>query len=84
MFYLEFLSASKVHIDWLRKNLTRLVGVKGHITNDARRITYQLKYAKRESLMILPKLYYAKNIPCLSRKRLKINDALATIGRRFI
>ncbi|MBI5147711.1 MAG: hypothetical protein HZA37_00980 [Parcubacteria group bacterium] len=43
---------------------------------DGKKITHQLKYAKTESLKLLPRLYYDKNIICLSRKRRKIEKAL--------
>lgn len=75
MFYLEFISASKKHIDWIRSKLFKFLKIKGHITKDARKSTYQLKYAKSESLKLFSKLYYNKNIICLRRKRLKIERA---------
>ena len=83
MFYTEFMSASKKHIDWLRVTLFNILGVRGHITKDKRSITYQLKYAKKESLKILRKMYYAKDIVCLSRKYLKIQNALSIIEKRI-
>lgn len=76
MFYLEFISASKKHIDWLRKELREKLSVCGHIGKDGRGITLQLKYAKREALEIIKKMYYDKKVICLLRKRLKIEKAL--------
>jgi len=76
MFYLEFISASKKHVDWLQKELKSSLGVQGHITKDGRSITYQLKYAKREALEIIKNMYYDKRVISLSRKRLKIQRAL--------
>ena len=72
MFYTSFVSASRQHIDWLRDVITRLFGVRGHITKSKLSSIYQLKYAKRESLKLLPKLYYHSRVICLSRKRDKI------------
>ena len=77
MFYLEFTSASKKHIDWLRKELKIHTEVFGHITKDGRGSTFQLKYAKREALEIIEKMYYNQKVVCLSRKRTKIKKALA-------
>ncbi len=81
MFYTEFISASKRHILWLRSEIHRRVNIKGHITKDGRGSTYQLKYAKVESLQLLPKLYFRNNVR-LSRKYLKIKQALGIIGKR--
>lgn len=81
MFYTVFLSGSRMHIDWLQNKIRSLVGIKGHITgsNEIRKV-YQLKYAKAESLQLLPKMYYDKRVICLSRKRFKIEKA---IGIKF-
>ncbi len=81
MFYTEFLSASKKHIDWIRTQLNKFLSIKGHITHDGRYITYQLKYAKAESLKLLKKIYYNQKVICLSRKRLKIEKALGIVGK---
>ncbi|MBU6321067.1 MAG: hypothetical protein KGI78_03850 [Patescibacteria group bacterium] len=32
MYYLAFISASPTHIAWIRENLERLLGVRGHVT----------------------------------------------------
>lgn len=76
MFYTVFISASKNHIDWIRNKLFKLLKIKGHITRDSKKSVYQLKYAKEESLKLLPKMYYNNRVVCLSRKRLKIEKAL--------
>ncbi len=76
MFYLEFVSASKKHIDWLQEELNKKLRVFGHIVLSGKKNTYQLKYAKREALVIIEKMYYNPNVVCLSRKRLKIETAL--------
>lgn len=79
MFYVVFNSASKKHIDWLRGVLYRKLKVKGHITNDGRS-TFMLRYAKRESLRILRKMYHDSKAVCLKRKNLKIKRALAIVN----
>ena len=76
MFYTVFISASKKHIDWIRNKLFKLLRIKGHITRDSKKSVYQLKYAKTESLKLLPKMYYNSKVICLSRKRFKIEKAL--------
>jgi hypothetical protein len=76
MFYIEFVSASKKHIDWLREELKIRVKVFGHLSKDGKGSTYQLKYAKKEAMEIIKKMYYNPNVICLSRKRIKIEKAL--------
>jgi hypothetical protein len=72
MFYVIFVSASKNHIVWLREIIRTFLNIKGHVTKSINDSAYQLKYAKRESLILLPKLYYDNRVVCLSRKRKKI------------
>jgi hypothetical protein len=84
MFYTEFISASQDHIDWIRGEIYRRVGVKGHITTNLNNICKQLKYAKADSLKILRKMYHSRKVVSLSRKRLKINKILAMIGEKTI
>ena len=55
MFYVEFVSASKKHIDWLREELKDFIGVFGHVSKDGKGSTFQLKYAKREAVEIIKK-----------------------------
>lgn len=76
MFYMAFLSASKAHIDWLRKCLMVHPGIRGHIAKAKRDSTYQLRYAKKESLKLISYLYYDTRVLCLARKRRKIVMAL--------
>ncbi|MEK7581719.1 MAG: hypothetical protein AAB488_00060 [Patescibacteria group bacterium] len=77
MFYTEFISASRKHIDWLRGEIKKRVKINGHITSGGKDgVTYQLKYAKKESLEIIKKMYYNPKVIYLSRKRVKIVKAL--------
>lgn len=76
MYYLTFVSASKPHIDWLQKSINRLLGVQGHITKDGRHITHQLKYAKKEALLIIGAMYKDSKCVHLRRKHKKILLAL--------
>ena len=80
MFYTVFISASIAHIEWMRSTLFTLLEVKGHVTHAHMKSIYQLKYAKKESLKILKRMYYKNSVVCLSRKRLKVEKALSIIG----
>jgi LAGLIDADG DNA endonuclease family protein len=79
MFYTVFLSASKRHILWLRTTLKRLLGIRGHITTSQRNSVYQLKYAKKESRLVLGVLYKDAHCICLTRKREKVAKALKVV-----
>lgn len=83
MFYTEFMSASERHIKWLRAEIARRLYIKGHITKSRNNVVYQLKYAKGESLKLLPRLYYDSRVVCLRRKREKIERALSVVGKRL-
>lgn len=81
MFYTTFVSASREHIEWLRSMLKKKSMVIGYITFSGRSNGYyQLRYAKKESLKIIKKMYYTPSVTCLERKRLKIQRALSIIG----
>lgn len=80
MFYTVFISASKKHIDWLQREIESRLKIKGHITKSAKSVTFQLKYAKAESLELLRAMYYSNRVISLSRKREKIRKALAIVG----
>ena len=82
MFYTEFVSASRVHIDWLRSEIKERCGISGHITKCGKQSTSQLKYAKKESLVLLKRMYYSKKVTHLARKKLKINQMLAIVGEK--
>lgn len=79
MFYTEFISASKKHIDWIRKEIFSRIKISGHITRTKNNSCLQLKYAKAESEVLLRKIYYKKGLICLSRKRLKVKKILGSI-----
>ena len=80
MYYLGFVSAAPAYIKWLQNKILELTGKKGHVTYSKRSSCAQLKYAKKDSLYIMKKMYYTKNVVCLSRKRLKIRQSLAIVG----
>lgn len=76
MFYTVFISASREHVDWLQREIETRLKIKGHVTKSAKNVTFQLKYAKAESLELLPNMYYYDRAIHLSRKYQKIQKAL--------
>jgi hypothetical protein len=80
-FYMVFVSASEKHIVWLREEINQRIGIRGHLTKTGKTPIYSLKYAKSESLILLPEMYYNPDVVCLSRKRDKIEKALA-VGKQ--
>ncbi|MEK7156279.1 MAG: hypothetical protein AAB790_00530 [Patescibacteria group bacterium] len=84
MFYTIFASASRTFIDWLQAEVYKRTGARGHITCGAPRgVLYQLKYAKKDSLPILHAMYYKRRVISLSRKRLKVERILSTVGEKL-
>lgn len=83
MFYTTFVSASGKHITWLRNEIYKRLKIRGHVTGDGKKTIFQLKYAKGDSVKLLKKIYYPRNVLCLSRKRLKIVKMLATVGEKL-
>jgi hypothetical protein len=77
MFYTVFISASEQHIIWLQEKINQLIGIRGHMTMAGKSPMFSLKYAKNESLILLPEMYYNREVVCLSRKRDKILKGLA-------
>lgn len=80
MFYTNFVSASHDHIEWLQHEIYRRLGISGYITVAKNRSFVQLRYAKADSLKLLRAMYPRNDVRCLSRKRLKIQKMLRTIG----
>ncbi|MEK7556230.1 MAG: hypothetical protein AAB523_03020 [Patescibacteria group bacterium] len=77
MFYLTFSSASLKHIEWLRREINERANSIGHISKAHNKSSiYNLKYAKKEALVIIKKMYYSPNVLCLSRKKEKIQKTL--------
>jgi hypothetical protein len=82
MYYTVFNSASSKHVIWLQQKIQKLYGLKGHITKTKKHSCISLKYAKKESGILLSKIYYNDQISCLNRKRLKIFNTLSIIHSR--
>ncbi len=84
MFYTTFVSASEEHIKWIREKIFRALSIQGHLNCAKRKgFVYQLKYAKKDSLLLLRRMYYNQKVLCLSRKRLKIEKMLSIVGERL-
>jgi len=81
--YLSLVSASRPFVEWIQKTILRLVGVRGAIHDSGGRRPrplWVLRYAKAESIRLLGWMYYAPNVPCLTRKRVKAEKFLAPLG----
>jgi len=78
MFYISFASGSIYFIKWIQKYIMSKIGISGHIAISSNRTNpyYQLKYAKKEGLEIVKKMYYNQDVVCLSRKYKKIQKSL--------
>lgn len=78
MLYTGFVSASKAHLEWIKNQLELLYMLKGKIKSCGSS-AYQLMYAKKNSVILLRKIYEKQNIICLKRKRCKVVKALGII-----
>lgn len=84
MFYVSFASASKNFAEWFQKQFVNILGIHGHISvskHQNKNTLYQLRFAKSESIVLIKKMYYNKQVPCLKRKRQKILKILKTHRR---
>jgi hypothetical protein len=83
VFYLAFISASEKHVSWLHDSIRRLCGVEGHRTFSGREghKIHGIRYAKKETVKVLERMYHNPKVTCLSRKRLKIEEALRIVGK---
>lgn len=81
-FYISFASASPKYIDWLRAQLKLRLGVKGYINRHPNNSYIQLKYSKKEAIVISLAMYYRAGVPCLKRKHKKIQESLRIIESR--
>ncbi len=77
MFYISFISASREHILWLKNKIEKLTKIKTDIRAE-KGLMYGLRFAKTNSKVILRKIYYKKNLPCLLRKYKKVKNILRT------
>jgi hypothetical protein len=83
MFYVSFATASYDFMFWLRNSIENTTDAFGHVKKDGRGLTYQLTYAKSDSLKILREMFKNKKAISLSRKKLKIKKILAIVGEKL-
>ena len=77
MFYLTFNSASIKHTSWIQEEINCRLHSRGHISKSKRKGSiYSLRYAKKQALEIIKKMYYNPKVVSLSRKRVKIQKTL--------
>ena len=80
MLYTVFVSASKIHLTWIKNTIKRLWKIEGRIKFSGKSV-FELVFAKKDSLKLLNNLYYKNNITCLSRKKFKIMKSLGIISK---
>lgn len=78
--YTGFVSASPIFLEWLCSRIETAWKCKGRISFVAR--AYKLEYAKKESRILLKQIYYKEYLPCLLRKRSKIEKSLSIISKQ--
>ena len=72
--FLYFLSASSIHIQWIRKKIKELKNFRGSLspsiskTQKGVSVIYRLKYSTKEAKKLLHWIYYRSGLPCLQRK----------------
>jgi hypothetical protein len=80
MYYISFASGSMLFLEWIRSEIFKRLKIRGHLTKTKIKSHNQLKYAKKDSIILLRKMYYPKVKSYLKRKKLKIDKALAIVG----
>lgn len=78
MFYVCFVSASREHIFWIQETNKTLYNVSGYVKKLKDKEFYELRYAKKEGVVITSKMYYNAKVPCLERKRKKLFLSIQT------
>lgn len=74
MFYLQFTSASRDHLEWLRHTIRQRLDIFGSIKRG--KAAHQLTYAKNSARKILKSMYHRENVSALERKREKVKMIL--------
>ena len=83
MFYIQFASASPNLIRWLQKTIYAHLQISGHISIAKGHATQQLKYAKKDGLILLRRMYCKKRATYLNRKRLKVERMLSIVDEKL-
>ena len=69
--WVYFSSASVVHLEWVRSQLERALGLRGYLAREereGRHPCFKLKFGKRDSMVLLSALYADPSAPRLERK----------------
>ncbi len=77
--YVSLVSGSRLFVEWVQATIQRLTGAGGAIHLQIKRghqPIHVLRYAKRESIIVLRWMYYSLDVPCLARKRAKASPFL--------
>ncbi|MDD4901586.1 MAG: LAGLIDADG family homing endonuclease [Patescibacteria group bacterium] len=82
MFYVDFCSASKKFLKWLRKSLSAHLEIRGNLKIGTN--VWNLRFAKEEGLKIIKKMYYLSDVKCLARKKNKIIRAFKEGEEKFV
>lgn len=81
--YIKFISASKIHIDWLYNKIRELTLLKGSLATShpekGKVPIWTIKFSKIESIKLIYWIYYKENLPCLQRKMLLAKQILQTV-----
>ena len=81
LLYTGFISASKDHLEWIKRRIGQLYKIRGNIKYSGKSV-YHLVYAKRASILLLRKIYHEGKITYLARKKFKIDVALDIINKQ--
>ncbi len=81
-FYISFMSASRPFLHWLQVEIFKKIGITGSISGYRNKDYAQLRYSKREAIVLSGNMYYRTDVSHLRRKRLKIEKAMRIIERR--
>ena len=85
MLYLGFVSASYDFISWIRETIQKHLKISGHMTSAKKKnICYQLKYSKKDAILVIKEIYRNKKSIFLKRKKLKINKSFGIMGLKSL
>lgn len=73
-FYVSFISASPPFMYWLQERLEKMIAARGHFSRYSNADYVQLKYAKKEAIILIKYMYYIKTTS-LSQKEVFENYA---------
>lgn len=79
-FYISFTSASPKFFDWLRLEINDSLGIKGYLGCNRNNPYVQLKYSKKEAVVLAGGMYHSKDLPYLRRKYVKIMKSIHVIN----